>query len=312
MSLRINLREYRILPDVAADLIERVWGMGLTYREARSIFASRLEAFPRSAMRSDSNAGILVSTAVSGQALDRLVERFWPFISPADLVRLTFSGRRSLRASADGIFDPSEQALLVRKTADRVTKEVWAPGDAPLLDEAQALIAGSPRTYGHVVVDEAQDLSPMQLRMVARRAPTGSLTLLGDVAQGHGALGHTSWETVLGGLPNGDEARIESLGCAYRTPAPIMSIAAKLLQLIAPEATFPVAVRPGEAPRYVRVEPSQLSVGTIGAIQRARGSGAPSASSCPRSCMTRRSPWRRIPGSSSIQRRLPVAAGSPS
>jgi DNA helicase IV len=116
-----------------------------------------------------------------------------------------------------------------------------------------------PRAYGHVIVDEAQDLTPMQLRMVARRAREGALTILGDVAQATGAVRYTTWEAVLPHLPRGDEAAVEELRHAYRVPREIMELALPLLDTIAPDVTPPVSYRTGaEAPRVVHVEESRL------------------------------------------------------
>jgi len=71
-----------------------------------------------------------------------------------------------------------------RRARPRRASELrWSQHDLPLLDVARTLIDGPPRAYGHVIVDEAQDLTPMQLRAVARRATSGSLTLLGDIAR---------------------------------------------------------------------------------------------------------------------------------
>ena len=77
----------------------------------------------------------------------------------------------------------------------------WSDADVPLLDEAHALVGAPPRAYGHVIVDEAQDLTPMQLRMIARRAPCGAMTILGDVAQATGPVAYARWEDVLPHLP---------------------------------------------------------------------------------------------------------------
>ena len=100
--------------------------------------------------------------------------------------------------------------------------QAWSDGDMPLLDEARASSLRRRTRYGHVIVDEAQDLTPMQLRMVARRARDGALTILGDVAQATGAITYRSWSEVLPHLPHGDEADVEELRHAYRVPREIM------------------------------------------------------------------------------------------
>ena len=121
----------------------------------------------------------------------------------------------------------------------------WSDGDVALLDEARALLDAPPHAYGHVIVDEAQDLTPMQLRMVARRARDGSLTILGDVAQATGAIPYRRWDEVLPHLPRGDEATVEELRHAYRVPREIMEVALPLLDTIAPDVAPPISYRTG-------------------------------------------------------------------
>ncbi len=188
-----------------------------------------------------------------GGYLDRVVKAAWPQVSPDRLIRSLFTSRPTLARAADGILSPEEQKLLARRGTG------WSDADVPLLDEARSLLAAAPHRYGHVIVDEAQDLSPMQLRMVARRAPDGGLTILGDVAQGTGAVAYASWDEVLPQLPHGDEASVEELRHAYRVPREIMAVALPLLETIAPEVSPPIAYRAGgETPRLVRVDEHDL------------------------------------------------------
>jgi hypothetical protein len=107
--------------------------------------------------------------------LRRVLDRAWPPVSPERLVRSLFTTPRLLAEAAAGILDDGEQRLLRRRGAG------WSEADAALLDEAHALVGEPARAYDHVIVDEAQDLSPMQLRMIGRRA--GPFTILGDIAQ---------------------------------------------------------------------------------------------------------------------------------
>ena len=99
-----------------------------------------------------------------------------------------------------------------------------------------------------MIVDEAQDLTPMQLRMVARRARDGALTILGDVAQATGAVRYPRWDDVLPHLPHGDEADVEELRHAYRVPREIMEVALPLLDTIAPDVAPPISYRTGADP----------------------------------------------------------------
>jgi hypothetical protein len=181
--------------------------------------------------------------------LDSVLKAAWPLVAPDKLVRSLLTNRAALAGAADGVLDADEQRLLYRRG------QGWSDGDVPLLDEARALLATPPHSYGHVIVDEAQDLTPMQLRMVARRAQDGSLTILGDVAQATGAVTYSSWSEVLPHLPHGDEAVVEELRHAYRVPREIMDVALPLLETIAPDVAPPISYRTGAAPpTFRRVE----------------------------------------------------------
>jgi len=130
----------------------------------------------------------------------------------------------------------------------------WSESDLPLLDEARALVLGPPQQFGHVIVDEAQDLTPMQLRMIARRA-SRSFTILGDIAQATGPIAYERWDELLPHLPGGEEAQVEELRHAYRVPREIMALALPLLKRIAPDVEPPLAYRVGaEPPRVVQVD----------------------------------------------------------
>jgi DNA helicase IV len=169
--------------------------------------------------------------------LDSVLKAAWPVVSPEKLVRSVLAADPRLRRRGAG----------------------WSDGDIPLLDEARALLDAPPRAYGHVIVDEAQDLTPMQLRMIARRARDGALTILGDVAQATGAVRYSSWDEVLPHLPNGDEATVEELRHAYRVPREIMELALPLLDTIAPGTRPPISYRTGAAPpTVIRTEPEHL------------------------------------------------------
>src|SRR5258707_6274200 len=115
----------------------------------------------------------------------------------------------ALAEAADEILDKSEQKLLLRDRLKRTADLRWSQHDLPLLDVARTLIDGPPRAYGHVIVDEAQDLSPMQLLNVSRRAVDGSLTILGDVAQATGPVVYGRWQELEPFLPAGAEGALE-------------------------------------------------------------------------------------------------------
>jgi DNA helicase IV len=121
--------------------------------------------------------------------------------------------------------------------------------------------------YGHIVVDEAQELSPMAWRMLMRRCPTRSMTIVGDMAQASELGGGSSWQGVLG--PNlADRWRLERLTINYRTPAEIAEVAADVLAAIDPELHAPRPVREtGLLPWQAQAPPGELS-GLLGELTR--------------------------------------------
>ncbi len=180
--------------------------------------------------------------------LNRFLDAVWPAPRPEQLVRQLLSSRERLAEAADGILEEDEQPLLRR------ARSGWSTADLPLLDEAREVLHGPPSRYGHVIVDEAQDLTPMQLRMIARRA-VGTFTMLGDVAQATGPVPYAHWDEVLAQLPGGERAEVEELRHAYRVPREIMALALPLLDHIAPDVEPPVAYRAGaEPPRIAHAE----------------------------------------------------------
>ncbi|WP_329300404.1 AAA family ATPase [Streptomyces sp. NBC_00659] len=173
-----------------------------------------------------------------------LVDRVWPALSPEVALRGLLNSPTRLRECADGILDPGEQASLQRRKAESAAEEPWTADDLVCLEELRFLIAGeSPRRYRHIVVDEAQDLTPMQARSLRRRCPTGSMTVLGDLAQATGPHAYTSWKQLGGILSAQGDWRVAELNTSYRVPAEIMDFVAPLARAIAPSLPYPTAVR---------------------------------------------------------------------
>ena len=123
-------------------------------------------------------------------------------------------------------------------------------------------------TYGHLIVDEAQELSPMAWRMLMRRVPTQSLTIVGDVAQTSDPAGTSSWADAL--TPYlGTRWRLAELTVNYRTPAEIMDVANGVLAAIDPNRRPPTSVREtGEQPTVTAVPVGEMAAAIVGAAQR--------------------------------------------
>jgi DNA helicase IV len=194
-----------------------------------------------------------------GGFLTRWLDRVLPLPQPKKLVSRLLTSPAALEAASEDVLEDDERKLLLRDRPRRMSDLRWSDQDVPLLDEAQALLDGAPRSYGHVIVDEAQDLSPMQLLAISRRAVDGSLTILGDVAQATGPVVYRRWQELQPYLPDEAEMEIEELRHAYRVPAEIMDFALPLLDRIAPEVEPPLAYRKGgDPPRLVQVGEEEL------------------------------------------------------
>src|ERR1700749_5016937 len=194
-----------------------------------------------------------------GGFLTRWLDRVLPLPQPKKLVSRLLTSPAALEAASEDVLEDDERKLLLRDRPRRMSELRWSDQDVPLLDEAQALLDGAPRGYGHVIVDEAQDLSPMQLLAISRRAVDGSLTILGDVAQATGPVVYRRWQELQPYPPPEGAAGVEELRHAYRVPAGIMHFALPLLDRIAPEVEPPLAYRKGGEPaRLVHVGEEEL------------------------------------------------------
>ena len=170
------------------------------------------------------------------------VTQVWPKADPVRLVFRLLSDTKLLSRAAEGILDEAEQAVIAWPNPPRGPGSArWSAADAVLIDEAADLIERTP-SLAHIVVDEAQDLSPMQCRAIGRRCATGSATVLGDIAQGTTPWATSSWQQMLGHLGK-PEADLRILDTGYRVPRQILDFASRLLSHIAPGLTPASSVR---------------------------------------------------------------------
>ncbi len=211
------------------------------------------------------------------------MERMWPLLTPAQLLHDLFGSKALLKLAAAKHLDESECLSLYRPRHDDVAKVRWTDNDVALLDEARSYLGSKPvksqgqngqhghglgqadndeiRTYGHIVVDEVQDLTPMQLRMVSRRSLNGSMTVVGDIAQATGALAPNDWADVLRYLPDQKPSRVIGLSVGYRIPAQIMALANQVMLAATPTLRAPTSVRHSDdAPEFVHSTPHELLV----------------------------------------------------
>ncbi|MFF4455049.1 HelD family protein [Streptomyces goshikiensis] len=200
-------------------------------------------------------------------AVKAAVKAVWPLVEPAKLVLRLLSDPEFLAAHAEGVLSEDEQKLLLWPKPFRSVKSAkWSAADLVLIDEAADLVERT-HSLGHVVLDEAQDLSPMQYRAVGRRCTTGSATVLGDLAQGTTPWATRSWAEALTHLGK-PEAVLEELTAGFRVPREVIAYASRLLPAISPGLAPVSSVR--ETPGSLVVTPTSDLTASV--IEACRGS----------------------------------------
>jgi DNA helicase IV len=176
------------------------------------------------------------------QQVRDFVDAVWPALDPRALLTRLYSDADFLRRCAPGLSD-DERALLERGAPKAIRLVKWSAADTVLLDELAGLIEGVD-SFVHVVVDEAQDLSAMQCRAIARRCPLGSMTVLGDLAQATTTWAPGDWAQTLTHLGQAD-AEVRPLTIGYRVPGEVLEIANRLLPHIAKDVPPASSIRAG-------------------------------------------------------------------
>jgi DNA helicase IV len=262
---------------VVQGVLDALHAREVPLRVGREQLRARLERLALdqfTAMRPEADEEDLARELRTRGEITSVVNRLWPVPSAPVLVRRVLGNRRLLARASEGVLTDEERAQLFRKPSRTVSEERWTRADLGLLDEADWVVGGPSRTFGHVVVDEAQDHSAMELRLLARRTSDRSMTLLGDLAQATATGAQTSWAAVLDALeaPHG---RVAELELGYRVPAPVLEFANRLLPVAAPGVLPSRSVREtGEAPRVIACEsPDEVSdvTAVAAAAERAEG-----------------------------------------
>lgn len=237
-------RRWRIPGYQAREIVEELRSRGARYAAARDMLAQRLAHAILVLMEEagDSPDDRVQDAVARRREVRGFVDATWPALEPASVLLRLWSDAEFLAASADGVLDPQEQTLLLWTRPPRSARSArWSAADLVLLDEIGDVLRRTP-SLGHVVLDEAQDLSPMQLRAVGRRCSTGSVTVLGDLAQGTTPWATRSWEESLRHLGH-ESAVLEILDRGFRVPAAVIEFAGRLLPSIAPGMNTPTSVR---------------------------------------------------------------------
>ncbi|MEU2929942.1 UvrD-helicase domain-containing protein [Streptomyces sp. NPDC007251] len=237
-------RRWRVPAYELEEIVRQLLQRDIRYGAAREALPQRIaHAVLVQMERSGEAPDDRVQDAVArNSAVKAAVKAVWPQVDPAKLVLRLLTDADFLAEHAAGILDEDEQkTILWAKPVRSVKSARWSPADAVLVDEAADLIQRT-HSLGHVVLDEAQDLSPMQYRAVGRRCTTGSATVLGDLAQGTTPWATRSWEEALAHLGK-PEGVVEELTAGFRVPTDVIAYASRLLPYIAPGLTPVASVR---------------------------------------------------------------------
>jgi DNA helicase IV len=278
LMLARGSRRWRLPAYQITGLIGELRERGVRYGAGRDLLAHRIAH------------AVLVQIEAAGETCDdrthdavrrtrqvrAVVDQAWPKVDPVRLVLRLLSDRGLLARAADGILTAAEQDAIAWTAPPRGPVSArWTGGDAVLIDEAADLIERT-ASLAHVVVDEAQDLSPMECRAIGRRCATGAATVLGDIAQGTTPWAVSSWPELLGHLSKPD-AGLRVLQTGYRVPRQILDFASRLLPQLAPGLSPARSLRQDpDSLRVVPFEPGSLveALADVGGAALARPGSA--------------------------------------
>jgi DNA helicase IV len=236
--------QWRVGAYLTAEVVEELHHRGVRYGAGRAMLPQRLahQVLLRMEAAGESPDDRIQDAVARSKPVRAYTDAIWPAVDPVRLIMRLLTDADFLAAAADGILSSEEQQLIMMRRPPRSVGAVrWSLADVILIDEAADLLQRTP-SHGHVILDEAQDLSPMMLRAVGRRASTGSVTVLGDLAQATTPWASSSWHESLAHLGHSDAA-IEELVVGFRVPGAVIDFAARLLPKIAPALKPPHSVR---------------------------------------------------------------------
>ncbi|TQM58334.1 HelD family protein [Humibacillus xanthopallidus] len=268
-----GVRKWRVPAYEVRDIVDELAARGVRYSAARDLLPQRLAHHVLLEMeRAGDSPDDRVQDAVArSAAVKKYVSSVWPALDPQGVLHRLWSDPRALRAAAGDDLTEREQSILLWAEPARTKGAArWSRADMALLDELDDLLRRLP-SLGHVVLDEAQDLSPMQLRAVGRRCSTGSVTVLGDIAQGTTPWATASWDDAMRHLGK-DDHDLVVLDRGFRVPAVVIEYAARLLPHMAPGLGAPVSVR--DNPGRLEIRPADsagLDGEVVTAVERAAG-----------------------------------------
>ena len=251
--------QWRVGAYLTAEVVEELRQRGVRYEAGRAMLPQRLahQVLLRMEAGGDSPDDRVQDAVARSKPVRAYADAIWPALDAVRLIMKLLTDAEFLAAAADDILSTEEQQLIMIERPPRsIAAARWSLADVILIDDVADQLQRTP-SRGHVIIDEAQDLSAMMLRAVGRRASTSSVTVLGDLAQATTPWATRSWRESLThlGHPN---AAIEELVAGFRVPGAVIDFAARLLPHIAP------TLKPPHSVRRHRGELDVRSIGRIG------------------------------------------------
>ena len=249
LSRPVELSAEGIRSKMEQLLEDSVLGEGrIAYNGLRSSFRAWLlngvNAILRASFESE-NKSSRSTPFLKENDIESLTERIWPSLSPVSFLRDFYSSQgRVINAAKEMDFQIKELMLLERKPSPQISKEVWTVADVALLDFLENQLQGTQPSdqFDYIIVDEAQDMTPMQLESIRRRSGAGDVLLMGDLAQATGPWVHSSWNAIADCV-NKPIERMDELEFGYRVPKQVFEYASKVLSHINPQLKSPRLVR---------------------------------------------------------------------
>ncbi|MFE6335467.1 HelD family protein [Streptomyces sp. NPDC057798] len=259
---------WRVAEDELARIVREVRADDLPYDRGRERVRTRMVAALRrqAERRAGPRPNAWVRRMSGARGVGPYVDAVWPRVRPEEVLAELLTDPAALASAGEGLLGAEEQkALLWPKPPASWKSARWSPADMVLLDELAGLL-DHPPGYGHVVVDEAQDLSAMECRAIARRVPFGSLTVLGDLAQGTTPWAARSWGALLGHLGKPDAVQVP-LTTGFRMPAAVAELANRLLPRLGVDVPAARSLRTDGELTWRRTRPGELP-GTLATAVR--------------------------------------------
>lgn len=266
--LPVDSYRLRVPATTLARQVARIRGEDVPYGVGRERLRARIVAVFQRQLESHGETPTKkwLDKIGHARAVAAALDNAWPKVRPEQLLTTLLTDPDALARAADGVLSAVEQKTILWQRPPRSFKSAkWSAADHVLLDEIAGLIE-HPASYRHIVLDEAQDLSPMQCRALARRSAHGSLTVLGDLAQGTSPWAATDWHEQMAYLGKAGSP-VAALTVGFRVPAAVLAFANALLPGLRVAAPATRSIRADGALRVRHA--SDLACATVAAVHAA-------------------------------------------